>query len=234
MESSSWARLMGALVAPVKTFESIAQKPTWAVALIVLVVGQLLVIGIATPRIDIGQEMRQSIEARGQEVPPEQLDQMIGMAERFRWVGFAFQVVLAPAIYFLLGLVFWLLLRFVGDSDFSYPASMAAVTHAFMPWVVAGLLSLPVVLSRDSLSSKDLQSGLLASHLGALAPEGASAAVRSLLSSVDLFSFWTLALLILGYAAVAGTKRSTVAWVVLGLWALYVGGKVGLSSAFGG
>lgn len=232
MESSSWGRLIGVLVSPVKTFESIARKPTWGVALLVLVVVQLGLVAVATPKFDMAQEIRQGMERRGQEVSDEQMDEILERADSFRWIGLVSQAVIAPAIYFLLGLIFWLLLRFVGDSDFSYPASMAALTHGFMPWVVAGLLSLPLLFARDSLTPTELRSGLLSSNLGALIPEDASPVLKSLLSSVDVFSLWTVALLVIGYAAVARTKRSTVAWVVVGLWVLYVLGKTGLRAVF--
>lgn len=232
MESSAWGRLIGVLVSPVKTFEAIAQKPTWVVALLVLIVVQLGLGAVAAPRFDMEQEIRQNMERRGQEVSDEQLDEILERADSFRWIGVAFQAVAAPAVYFLLGLVFWLLLRFVGDSDFTYPASMAALTHGYMPWVVATLLSLPLLFARNSLTPTELRSGLLASNLGVLVPEDASPVLKSLLASVDVFSLWTVALLVIGYAAVARTKRSTVAWVVVGLWALYVLGKAGFTALF--
>lgn len=232
MESSAWGRLFGVLVSPVKTFESIAHKPTWGVALLVLVVAQLGLGAIATPKFDMAEEIRQSVERRGQDVSDEQMEEILERADSFRWVGLGFQAIAAPAVYFLLGLVFWVLLRFVGESEFSYPASMAALTHGFMPWVVATLLSLPLVFARDSLTPTELRSGLLASNLGALVPEDASPVLKSLLASVDVFSLWTVALLVIGYAAVARTKRSTVAWVVVGLWVLYVLGKTGFTALF--
>lgn len=232
MESSSWGRLIGVLVSPVKTFEAIAQKPTWLVAFLVLVIVQLGITAVATPKLDMAQEMRQNMERQGQEVSDEQMDEIVERADSFRWIGLASQVVFAPAVYFLMGLVFWLLLRFVGDSELSYPASMAALTHGFMPWVVATVLSLPLLLGRESVTPTELRSGLLASNLGAFVPEGASPVLKSLLASVDVFSLWTVALLVIGYAAVARTKRSTVAWVVIGLWVLYVLGKTGLTALF--
>lgn len=231
MESSAWGRLIGVLISPVKTFESIAQRPTWVVALIVLVASQLLVAAAVTPKLDVARDVRERIEASGREVTEEQIQQQVEMGEKFRWAGLAVSFVFGPAMYFLLGLIFWLLLRFVGDSDFSYRASMAATTHAFMPGVVGGLLMLPLILSRDSLTWTDMGS-LLASNLGAFAPDETSAAVKSLLSSVDVFSLWTVALLVIGYSAVARTKRSTVAWVVVGLWVLYVVGKTGFTALF--
>lgn len=229
MESSAWGRLVGVLISPVKTFDSIAQKPTWVVALMVLIATQLLVAATAIPRIDVARDVRERIEASGRELPEDQIQQQVAMGEKFRWAGIAFPLVLGPATCFLLGLIFWLLLRFVGESDFSYRASMAATTHAFMPGVVGALLMLPLILARDTLTWTEVGS-LLASNLGALAPDEASTTVKSLLSSVDVFSLWTLALLVIGYAAVSRTKRATVVWVVVGLWILYVAGKTGLAA----
>ncbi|MGH9379130.1 MAG: YIP1 family protein [Thermoanaerobaculia bacterium] len=232
MESSAWGRLVGVLISPVKTFESIAAKPTWLVALLVLLAVQIGISAVATPKIDMEREVRSRIEASGQEIPEEQIRQQVTMGEKFRWVGLGIQAVAGPIVYFVMGLVFWLLLRFVGDSELKFGESMAALTHGFMPWVVAGLLGLPLLLGRDSVTSTELRSGLLSSNLGAFAPEDASPVLKALLGSVDVFSLWTLALLLIGYAAVARTKRATVAWVVVGLWVLYVAGKVGLTALF--
>jgi hypothetical protein len=74
---------------------------------------------------------------------------------------------------------------------------------------------------------------VLPSNLGFLAPEGASAAVLSLLSAFDLFKLWTLVLLVIGFAAVARLKKGTAAAAVVGCWALYVLGKAGWAAIFG-
>ncbi len=57
---------------------------------------------------------------------------------------------------------------------------------------------------------KEAQEGsILASNLGAFAPESHGPAVRALLSSVDFFSLWTVCLMIIGYrlAAKVSTHR---------------------------
>ena len=52
---------------------------------------------------------------------------------------------------------------------------------------------------------------------------------HALLSSVDLLSFWAMALLVLGLSAAARAPRRRVAILVVALWALYVLGKAGLT-----
>ncbi len=58
-----------------------------------------------------------------------------------------------------------------------------------------------------------------------------------LLSSLDLFSVWTVALLAIGYAIATKVSRGKAAGIVIAMWVVYVGVKVGLAalgSAFGG
>jgi hypothetical protein len=50
------------------------------------------------------------------------------------------------------------------------------------------------------------------------------------LESLDIFSLWTLALLVIGYSVVARLRTSRVALVVVGAWAAYVAGRALLAS----
>ena len=50
LEDSSAGRVIGALVSPVKTFRSLAERPTWGVALVVLLVISTLVGVLANGR----------------------------------------------------------------------------------------------------------------------------------------------------------------------------------------
>jgi hypothetical protein len=56
----------------------------------------------------------------------------------------------------------------------------------------------------------------------------------SLLGSLDLFSFWTMILMALGYSATSPKKISvgSAFFTVFACWALYVLCKVGLAAAF--
>lgn len=236
MESSSFGRLIGALFSPGKTFRSIAERPTWAVALIVLLAAGTVAGVLANQRLD-PDDMRQVVKERMEKsqgpVTAAELERGMEMAEKINAVTRWLIPVIGVAIYLLLNLIFWMAFRFFAGSSLTYKTSFSVLLHAFMPQVVSALLTIPVILSRKTIGVEEAQSGILASSLAAFAPEGVGKAMRSLLSSLDFFSIWTLAVLIIGYHLAARISKATAATIVLVLWALYVAAKVGLSALFG-
>jgi hypothetical protein len=227
-------RLAGVLVAPVKTFRSIAERPSWWAALAVIVLSSLAVGLIAAPRIDYEDIIRQQIAKSGREVPQEQLDKQIEFFKKARTPLLAAQAVVAPLFLALLTLIPWVAFKLLG-SEIDYGRSLSVTAHASMPAVVAGLLSIPVILSRTSLGYEDVRSGsFLKSSLAALlgTPE-MKAPVYSLLSSLDVFSLWTWALLFLGFREVAKVSTAKAAATIGVLWLLLVGAKVGWAALFG-
>jgi hypothetical protein len=57
--------------------------------------------------------------------------------------------------------------------------------------------------------------------------------LHGLLSSLDLFSFWGMGLLVLGLSAAAKTSRARMGALVGSLWALFVLGKAGVAAMMG-
>jgi Yip1 domain len=231
MEESGFGRLFAVLFAPTKTFESIARRPTWVLAIVVFVALALAVTVVVTPRVDMAEIMRASMESSGREVDVEKLEAATSFMEKFQWpLAIGSALVVQPAIYFLLGLIFWVAFK-VGGGDMNYQTSLAVALHGFVPGAVAALLTIPVVLGRDSLDYEMVKTGsFLASNAAAFAPEGSGAFATSLLSSLDVFSFWSLALLTIGYRLAAKVSRGTAIGVIVGLWAVYVLGKSGFAA----
>jgi hypothetical protein len=102
-----------------------------------------------------------------------------------------------------------------------------------MPQVVMALLSIPVILSRPSLGY-EVRNGLLKSNLAAfLDTSEMSAPLTAALSSLDVFSIWTLILFILGFKEVAKVSMAKAAGTMIILWLLFVGIKMGFAAVFG-
>jgi hypothetical protein len=238
LEDSGFGRLIGALVSPVKTFQSIAGRPTWGVALAVLMVASTAVGVLTSQRID-KDDMRRSVQQQmekrqGGQATPEQVERGVEMATKVssvtRWLVPVFVLV----IYLIVALLFFAAFHFFGGSEISYRTSFSVALHAFLPALVAALLTLPLILSRKSITLKEAQGGgILASNLGAFAPESLGPAARALLSSVDFFSIWTVCLLIIGYRAAAKVSTATAATVAVVLWVLYIAFRVGMAGLFG-
>ena len=224
MENGSLGRLLGVLLAPVKTFRSIAERPTLLAAfLAVYLLGGGLAI-LAFQKVDFAAGLREEMAAQGQKLPPGSEERAI---PAMRTLAIASVVVVAPGGYLLVAAIFLLLNLMGGELD--YRRSLAVTMHAYLPgYALAPLLTLPVVLTRGTISLHEMQSGsLLQSNLGFLAPEATQPVAHALLASLDLFALWSLALFVVGYSLVARVSRKVVATTVLSLWALVVLLKLG-------
>lgn len=219
MHDSSFGRLIGVLLSPGKTFESIARRPTWVVPMVVLVIVTTAVTLLLFQKADFMEMMRQQMEAQGQQIPADRAEGMEGFMKGCTIVS----IVVFPVVLWLVGAAFFLLFNLFGG-QLRYPVSLSVLLHSFMPGVVSALLSIPVILSRESFTMKELQSGgrVLKSNLAFLAPEDAGPRLVALLSSLDLFAIWTMVLMVLGYHVAARVSKATAASVVLALWVLLV------------
>jgi len=234
MKDSALARLAGVLISPGRTFQVIAARPGWVVALVVLIVVSAVGAYLVTERIDMADAMREQMAKQGQQLSDAELERMAGIQSK---VGLGCAVAAPPIGYLIMALVFMVAFNIIGG-EVKFPTSFSVSLHALMPAVVKSLLVIPVVLPRTSLDVETVQSGgLIASNLAFLAPEGTSLPLLTLLGSFDLFSLWTVALLAIGYRIAAGVSKNHAALTVVVVWLVYVLGKVGLAalgSAFGG
>ncbi len=232
MEENSLLRLISVLLAPTKTFKSIAERPTWLAPLILYSLLGLAFAWVAVPKIDWETSMRDQLEKQGVELSAEQLDTQLEVGKKFGAVSiYVFSVLNPWIVYPLLALLFLGLAKLAG-SEMPFKSSLAVQCHGWAPWLVASFASLPVLLGRRDLTMEDLESGVLMSNLGFLASSGSSPTVTKLLESVDLFSLWTIFLFVIGYHVVGKVSRATAAIWVVGGWAVWVTGKVVLASFF--
>ena len=197
-------------------------------------------VGVLTnQRID-PDSMRQMVKEKmeksqgGKPIPPEQLERAVEMGQKIGAVTVWLVPVFIAVVYLIVAAIFLAAFRFFGGSEIPFKTSFATTVHAYVPGLVAALLSLPLLLSRPHISVKEAQGGgILASHLGAFAPESTGPALKSLLSSLDFFALWSLVLFIVGYRLTAKVSTASAATVAVVLWALFVAIKVGMAGLFG-
>ncbi len=229
-ETGAIARVPGALFSPTKTFESIARRPTWLVPLLLWTIFSVAITAVILPRVDYEKVIRASMEKRGQTVPEERLQSIVETQKKIAPMIYGGIAVVTPAIISLLvALVFWGAFKAFGW-DATFKQAFGVTTHAFLPGIFASLLLLPLLLRQETVDPQNL-GDLLRSNLGFLV-DSSSKMLHSLLQSIDFFSFWSLALLVIGFAAAAKISRKSAAGVIVTIWFLFVVGKAGLSSLF--
>jgi hypothetical protein len=138
-------------------------------------------------------------------------------------------LVVTPLIAVGVAALYLLVFRFFLADELSFRQSMAVVTWAFLPVaiVTTSLTLLTLALKGDW--SIDPSHALQANLALALDRESTPRPLYTLASSVDLFTFWQLWLLSLGYAAATRRKLSSAAWAVIALWVVWVIVKVGFT-----
>jgi hypothetical protein len=136
----------------------------------------------------------------------------------------------AISLLFLAGL-------FVGivsimDKRVSFTSMLGAVSYAWFPVSLIGgaLMLLTIVLSTDR-SSLDPQN-LLATNVSMFMSDATSRPLRALVGAFDLLSLARIGLLSIGVSKVAQMPFRHALGVVLGLWAVWVFFRVGLSFVF--
>jgi Yip1-like protein len=229
-EVGAMARIPGALFSPAKTFESIARRPTWLPPLVLWTIFSIAVTAVILPRVDYEKIIRASFERRGQTIPEDRLQSIVESQKRIAPKIYGAIAVVTPAIISLLiALVFWGAFKAFGW-DATFQQSFGVTTHAFLPGILASVLLLPLIVRQETVDPQNL-GDLLRSNLGFLV-DSSSKVLHSLAQSIDLFSFWSLALLIVGFSAAARVSRKAAAGVIVTLWLLFVLGKAGLSALF--
>lgn len=238
MHDSAWGRIAGVLTAPSRTFESIARRPTWLVPMLVLMVLATTSGVLAWQRVDVDEVARQAraaMEKQGRATDEEQLEQIVRVNQG---IGYGCSAVAPPIAYLICALVLMAAFKLAGG-EIGFPASLSVTLYGMMPWAIAAVLTIPVVLARQQpIDPRELQAGvLLASSAAALAPPDAGPVALAVLGSFDLFSFWTIALLAIGFAIAAKVSRGRAVAIVIGSWLAWVAVKIALAtvgSAFGG
>ena len=229
MHESAFGRLVSVLIAPGKTFRSIAERPTWGVALVVLLVLTVGTTLLFFQKLDFEDMIRQQMAEQGRELPPEAAGSMGMMRGCAMGAALGFPVI----FYFGVPLLFWGAFTLLGGT-LNYKTSLATALHAMMPAAVGALLSIPVLLGRAEVTAEEAQAGsVLASNLAQFAPDGASPMLIALLASFDVFTIWMVVLLIIGYHIAAKVSKGKAAAVVLGLRLVAILLKVGMAALQG-
>lgn len=229
------SRVIGALISPRRTFASIVEKPGWLLPLVLLIV-----IGVATV-FSFGRRVgwtaivtRQLAgNSRFAQLTVQQQAQAIARATALApTVAYAETTAGAVILMLVVAAIFLAAFNIVFSTKIRFSQSFSIMTYGFLPEGVKGILALVVVWARPP-EGIDLQN-LVMSNAGVFLSSSASPWLRLLASSFDVFSFWTMGLLAIGFAAAGASQKvsaKAALFLVVALWLVYLIVAVGLTAA---
>jgi hypothetical protein len=230
-EVSAAGRIPGAFFSPVRTFESIARRPTWLAPLLIWTILSGATTAVLLPKIDYEQMTREALQRRGQTIPEDRMASIVERQKKFGSIfGWVAGTVTPAVLSALVAVVLWGSFKVFGyDARFSQ--AFGATTHAYLPGVLKGAFLLLLISRQETVNPQTL-GDLLRSNLGLLVPAESSKALHALLQSFDVFALWIVVLLVIGFAAAAKAKRSAAAGIIGTLWLLTVAIRVGWNVLF--
>jgi len=227
---SAFGRLVGVFVSPVRTFAAIAKKPTWLVPLLLWTTLSFLVGQLVVTRMDLRKAIQDSAEQRGQAMTDAQLEKAVEQSRKMSWLFELFPVFVPVLLSVIVAGVYWMACQAFGW-ELKFRQSYGVTIHAFVPGIVMSIVLLAMLWNRQTIDPQTV-GDVLPTNPGVLVSAKSAKALHSLLSSLDVMSLWTMALLVLGLSAATGAPRGRMAALVLSLWGIYVLGKTGIAAIF--
>lgn len=220
---------------PHASFTKILVKPRVFVAILLQTALGVLFTSVWLGKVDPKAFMRAQIEnnPRLEQLTTEQVDQIINSQASAMQTWGRIGPLIAPVIVdvILAGLLLFMF-RFFLAADVSFLQSLAVVAWSF---AALGLVQTPVMLAVFFLKDDwnlDPNQVVQANPTVLFEQADVPSWLWSLLSSFDLFSFWTIFLLATGFAVAAKRGLSTGLWGVGIPWACYLMAKVAFALMF--
>ena len=218
-------RMTGVLFSPTPTFENIVARPSWFAPLALLCVLAIAVIALFGQRVGWRGFLERQFDKdpRVANLTPDQREQRLNAAIKFAppitYVSVVIGTFLVPVV---IAAVMLGAFNLLAGTRLNFKVALAIVSFSWMPLAIHGLLSL-ILLFVKSPDTVDLEH-LVASNPGAFISSDSPRWMMALLTSFDVFAFWVMVLMAIGFAAASPKKVSFAKGltIVVAVWALWV------------
>jgi hypothetical protein len=224
-------RIAGVLFAPAETFQNIVRRPDILGPLLLIVIIGYISTAIIIPKIDFTSMMEQQA-AQMRKQNPNMSDEQLAQMERITSASVKVMSWVLPLLmvawYAIVAGVLLLAFRLLGGEG-NFAQAFSVTLYAWMPMVLLSILTTIIVLARGTFDPVTAAT-LVKSNPAFLVDMKEQPILFSLLSSLDLFTIWTIALLIVGFATMARVSKAKAAAIVLSLWIALIVVKLGFAA----
>lgn len=230
------ARLAGVFWDPKPVFQDLAQRPRWWVPLILITLLAVVQIYAFSRIVGWDTFLRHELQTnpRTQQLPAEQMELIIQQQGKFAGImGYAGAALATAISWLLIAGILLLVLRTVAGADLNFRRAFSVTAYSWLPFGLYQLLALIVLLFANP-ADYDLRNPLPFNPGWFLSSSDTSGWMKSVAGSLDLFSFWVMALLALGFSVAARKIRFGKSFaMVFSVWFAYVLLKTGWAAIFG-
>jgi len=233
--SNSFTRIFGVLFSPKATFGSIVRSPSWWLPMVLLIVLSMVVVGIFGQRGGWPPYLQKQVQSntRFQQLTAKQQQQQLALALKYT-PDFVFGevAVIVPIAIVVIAAILLATFNLVYGTQIKYKTALSLVSYAYVPGIISGLLGVVVISLKDP-ATVDLQNIVVANASAFISPDAPRWQVM-LLSSFDIFTFWEMFLLAIGFGVAAPRKLSTAKafGAIFVIWLIWIAVKVGATAAF--
>lgn len=226
--------ILDVFISPKKAFLTLKEKNYFIFALAISLIVSFFSAYVYTRHINYKEfkfKIMERMEKAGKSMTEDEVDSMLEKQENFsRKFGHFFAIGASLISLLFISFLFFLLFKLTG-ADFSFKSSFSFTIHGILPSILSGLIGTILLIKKGIINSSEM-GNVLASHLGIFVNQEQNPRLYALLSSIDLFTIWSLVLLVYGFSYLSGKKIKTSASIIVLLWALYVALKT-LFTGFG-
>jgi Yip1 domain len=234
---TQWQRVGYTFASPSKTFEDIKRgnKSFW-LPLILIALSAYFVFGTVVQRIGIRQvtenqiHMNPRAEDQMAAATPEQKEKAYKFWDGFTEVMFIGGPLIGLVIALIVAAVLMGTINFGFGGRAKFSEVFAVVYYAWLPGIIKWLLGAAAIWAGMAPESFNIKN-FAPTNLGAfLDPVETNKALYALATSLDFTTVWTVALLGIGIATVAGVKRKAGYIAAFGWWTIIVAFSVGATA----
>lgn len=228
---NSFARMAGVLFTPSETFEDIARKPDFVVPLLlILIIGYVCTI-LMVPHMDwnaVAEQQAQVMKKQNPNIKDADIERIGKMTKAFGSVMAYVSPLLGVLWYLIVALVLFGAFRLMGGEG-TFKQAFSATLYAWIPLVIFSIILTVVAVTQGTIDPTTMATAVK-SNPAFLVDMKEQPVLFALLSALDLFTLWTIALLITGFAALSKKKWANSAAIVVSLWLIMVVIRVGLAA----
>jgi len=230
-------RILNTFVAPSKTFGDLRRSAAWWGPFVLIALVSTFFVFEVDRNIGFHKIVENQIQlspraARQMEqMPAADRDRAMQQQTKF-WRGFSYGYPGVMLIWnIIVAAVLFATFKFAASADVKFKIALAIVMYASLPILIKSVLAAISVAAGAAPDSFTFQNPL-ASNPGYFLNPADSRFLYNLLSAIDVFMIWTLALTAIGFTCTSKVKRSIAFMIVFGWYLVFVVGSASFGALF--